>query len=173
MEGASLAPRDSGPAQVRTKTRAWHVAAALLGSKSSSIKCVVESTLQYTMPNTPLQVQDPPPLSSSSWPPDPWESVIPVLLNPAVNPQIDVQSPVPPVEELSSHRAVNNPYVDPPVHQLVVVNKAANTIHSPEDGPTKDCYGWDPMLDGEGGDTNSNQDLNILDNLHGKISGDK
>ncbi len=48
----------------------------------------------------------------------------------------------------------------------------ANTIHSPEDGPTKYCYGWDLMLDGEDDDSNSNQDLDMPDNLHGKISGD-
>jgi hypothetical protein len=53
----------------------------------------------------------------------------------------------------------------------VVVNKAANTIHSLEDGPTKDCYGWDPMLDGDSDDTNSNQDLDMPDNPHGEISG--
>jgi hypothetical protein len=67
---------------------------------------------------------------------------------------------------------VNNPYVYPPVHWLVVVNKAANTIHSSENGPTKDCDGWDPMLDGEGDNTDSNQDLDMPDNLCGKISGD-
>ncbi len=48
----------------------------------------------------------------------------------------------------------------------------ANTIHSPEDGPTKDCYGWDPMLDGKDVASNYNQDLAMLDDLHGKISGD-
>ncbi len=47
----------------------------------------------------------------------------------------------------------------------------ANTIHSPEDGPTKDCSGCDPMLDGKDDDSNFNQDLVMLDNLHGKISG--
>jgi hypothetical protein len=52
-----------------------------------------------------------------------------------------------------------------------VVNKAANTIHSPEDGPTKDCYGWDLMLDSKDDDSNSNQDFVMPDNLHGKISG--
>jgi hypothetical protein len=51
MEGASLAPRDSGLPQVRTKTRAQQAAAALSGSRISSIKCVVESTLQYATPN--------------------------------------------------------------------------------------------------------------------------
>jgi hypothetical protein len=149
IEGTSLAPGDSGRPQVRTKTRAQHAAAASLGSRRSNLKCVVESTLQNTMSNFPLQVQDPPPLSPASWPPDLQETIIPVLLNPAANPQIDDQNPVPPVGLLKSHRSVNNPYVDPPVHQLVVVNNAASTIHSPEDGPIKDCYGWDPMLDGE------------------------
>jgi hypothetical protein len=51
------------------------------------------------------------------------------------------------------------------------VNKVANTIHSPEDGPTKDCYGWDPMLNGDSDDTISNQDLDMLDDPHGEISG--
>ncbi len=107
-----------------------------------------------------------------SWPPDPQESITPALLNPTVDSQIDDQSPVLPVKELKSHRPVNNPYVDPPVHQLVVVNKATNTIHSPENSPTKDCYGWDPMLNGEGDDTNSDQDLDMPDDPHAKISGD-
>ncbi len=47
----------------------------------------------------------------------------------------------------------------------------ANIIHSPEDGPTKDYYGWDQMLNGEDADSNSNQDLDIPDDPHGKISG--
>jgi hypothetical protein len=47
----------------------------------------------------------------------------------------------------------------------------ANTIHSLEDSPTKDCYGWDPMLNGDSDDTNSDQDLEKPDNPHGKISG--
>ena len=100
VEGASLAPRNSGPLQVRTNTRAQHVAAASLGSRISSIKCVVESTLQYTMPKIPLQVQDPSPLSSAFWPLDPQESIIPALLNLAVNLQIENQRSVLPVREL-------------------------------------------------------------------------
>jgi hypothetical protein len=103
---------------------------------------------------------------------DPQESVIPALLNPAVDPQIDDQHPVPPVEEFKSHRSANNPYVDPPVRQLLVVNEVANTIHSLENSPTKDCYGWDPMLDGEDNDSNSYQVLDMPDNPHSKISGD-
>jgi hypothetical protein len=55
--------------------------------------------------------------------------------------------------------------------RLVVVNEAANTIHSAEDGPTKDCYGWDPMLNGDSDDTNSDQDLDMPDDPHGNISG--
>ncbi len=47
----------------------------------------------------------------------------------------------------------------------------ANTIHSPEDGPTKDCYGWDPMLDGDSDDTVSNQDLDMPDKPHREVSG--
>ncbi len=75
------------------------------------------------------------------------------------------------MEDSKSRRSAKNPYVDPPVCQLEV-NKAANTIHSPEDGPAKDCYGWDPMLDGKDDDSNYNQDMAMPDNLHGKISGD-
>ncbi len=54
----------------------------------------------------------------------------------------------------------------------MVVNKVANTIHSPEDGPTKDCYGSDPMLDGDSDDAVSDQDLDISDDPHGEIIGD-
>ncbi len=54
----------------------------------------------------------------------------------------------------------------------MVVNKVANTIHTQEDGPTKDCYGWDPMLNGDSDDTISNKDLDMPDNPHGEISGD-
>jgi hypothetical protein len=172
MGGASLEPRNSGPPQVRTKTRAQHAAAAPSGSRSSSsLKCVVDSTLQYTTPNIPSQVQDTPPFSSLSQPLDPQESITPSLLNPAVNSMIDNQSPVLPVEGLKSHSPINNPYVYPPVRQPMVVSKVENTIHSPEDGPTKDCYGWDPMLDGDSDDTNSDQDLDMPDIPHGKISG--
>jgi hypothetical protein len=53
----------------------------------------------------------------------------------------------------------------------VVVNKAANTIHFPEDSLTKDCYGWDPMLNGDSDDTVSDQDLDMPDNPHSEISG--
>ena len=53
----------------------------------------------------------------------------------------------------------------------MVVNKVANTIHSLEDGPTKDCYGWDLMLDGASDDTNSNQDLDMPHDPHSEISG--
>jgi hypothetical protein len=75
------------------------------------------------------------------------------------------------VEDPKSHISVKNSYVDLPVHQLLV-NEAANTIHSLEDGPTRDCYGWDLMLDGKVKDSNSNQDLAVPDELHGKISDD-
>jgi hypothetical protein len=67
--------------------------------------------------------------------------------------------------------SVKNPYVNLPVCQLVV-NKAANTIHFPEDGPTRDCYGWDPMLDGKDNGSNSNQNSAMPDDLHSKISDD-
>jgi hypothetical protein len=117
VEGASLAPRDIGPSWIRTKIRAQHVAAALSGSSSSSIKCVVDSTLQYTTPNdTSLQVQDPPPPSPAFWPVDHQVSVIPALLLPAIGLQINNQHPVPAVGDHKSCRSANNPYVDPPVH---------------------------------------------------------
>ncbi len=123
------------------------------------------------MPHNPLQVQDAPPLSSLSLPPDPQDSVTPAPLHLAVDFQTENQSPVPPEEGIKVYSPVNNPYVDLPVRQLVVVNKAANTIHSLEVGPTTDCYGWDPMLDGDSDDTNSNQDLDMPDDPHSEISG--
>ncbi len=136
------------------KTWVQHAAAASLGSGcSSSLKCVAVSTLQYTMPHNSPQVQDALPLCSLSLPPDPQHSVTLAPLHLSADPQTENQSPVLPEEGIKAHSPVNNPYVDPPVHQLVVVNKAANTIHSPEDGPTKDCYWWDPMLDGNSDDT--------------------
>ncbi len=52
MEGAILAMRNPGLLQVRTKMPAQHVGAALAGSRQlSSINCVVDSTLLYTVPN--------------------------------------------------------------------------------------------------------------------------
>jgi hypothetical protein len=39
-------------------------------------------------------------------------------------------------------------------------------------GPTKDCYGWGPVLDGDSDDTVSGQDLDMPDDPHGEISGD-
>jgi hypothetical protein len=164
IRGASLEPRNSIPLQVRTKTRAQHAAAALSGIRtSSSLKCVVVSTLQYTMPHNPPQVQGTSPLSSLSLPPDPQDSITPVPLHSTVDSQTENQSPVLPEEGKKVYSPVNNPYVNPPVRQLEVVNKVANTIHFSEDGPTKDCYGWDPMLDGDSDDTNSNQDLDMSD----------
>jgi hypothetical protein len=173
MGGASLELPNSGPPQVRTKTRAQHAAAASSGSRcSSSLKCVVVSTLQYIMPHKPPQVQDAPSLSSLSLPPDPQDSVTPAPLHSAVDPQTENQSLVLPKEGIRVYSPVNNPYVNPPVYQLVVANKAANTIHSPEVGPANDCYGWDLMLDVDSDDTNSDQDLDMPDNPHGEISGD-
>ncbi len=124
------------------------------------------------MPHNPPQVQDAPLLSSSSLPPGPQDSVTLVPLHLSADPQTENQSPVLPEEGMKAHSPINNPYVNPPFHQLVVVNKAANTIHSPEDGPTNDCYGWDPMLNGDSDDTISDQDLDMPDNPHGEISGD-
>ncbi len=141
MGGTSLELRNSGPSHVRTKTQAQHAAAALLGSRgSSSPKCVAVSTLQYTTPHNPPQVQDAPPLSSLSLPPDPQDSVTLAPLHLSANPQTENQSPVLPEEGIKAHSPINNPYVNPPACQLVVVSKAANTIHSLKDGPTKDCY---------------------------------
>jgi hypothetical protein len=170
--GASLELRNCGPLRIRTKTRAQHAAAASLGSRgSSSLKCVAVYTLQYTMPHNPPQVKNAPPLSSSSLPLDPKDSVTLAPLHSSAKPQTENHIPVLPEEGVKTHSPVNNPYVNPPVHQLVVVNKAANTIHSPEDGPTKDCHGWDPMLDGDSDDTVSNQDLDMPDDPHDEISG--
>jgi hypothetical protein len=172
MGGASLELRNSGPPHVRTKTRAQHAAAASSGSRgSSSFKCVAVTTLQYTIPHNTPQVQDAPPLSSLSLPPYPQDSVTPALLHLSADPQTANQSPVLPEEGIKAHSPINNPFVDPPVRQLVVANKAVNTIHSPEDGPTKDCYGWDLMLDGDSDDTVSDQDLDMPDDPHREIRG--
>ncbi len=92
-------------------------------------------------------------------------------LHSSANPQTENQSPVLPEEGIKAHSPINNPYVGSPVHQLVVVNEVANTIHSPEDGRTKDCYGWDLMLNGDSDDTLSNQDLDMLDDPNGELSG--
>jgi hypothetical protein len=76
MVGASLESCNSGPLHIRTKTRAQHAAAALSGSQgSSSLKCAAMSTLQYTTPHIPPQVQDAPLLLSLSLSPDPQDSV--------------------------------------------------------------------------------------------------
>jgi hypothetical protein len=164
MMGASLELSNSGPPCVRTKTWAQHAAAVLSGSRgSSSLKCVAVSTLQYTTPHISLLVRDALLLLSSSLSPDPQDSVTLVTVPLSADPQMQNHSPVLPEEGLKAHSPVNNPYVNPPVSQLVVVNKAVNTIHSQEDGPTKDCYGWDPMLDGDSDDTIFNQDLDMLD----------
>ncbi len=148
------------------------MAVALSGSRgSSSFKCVAVSTLQYTTPHNPPQVQDAPLLLSSSLSPDPQDFVTLASVHLSANPQTENHSPVLPEEGLRAHSPVNNPCVDPPFRQLVVVNEVANTIHSPEDGPTKGCYGWDPMLDGDSDNTISNQDLDMSDDPHGEISG--
>jgi hypothetical protein len=89
----------------------------------------------------------------------------------SADPQTENQRPVLLEEGIKAHSPVNNPYVNPPVCQLVAVNKAANTIHSLEDSPTKDCYGWDPMLDGDSYNTVSDQDLDMPDDPLDEISG--
>jgi hypothetical protein len=148
------------------------VAVASLGSRgSSSLKCVAMSILKYTTPHNPPQVQDALLLSSFSLSPDPQDSVTLAPLHSSADPQTEIQSPVLPEEGIKAHSLVNNPFVDPPVCRLMVVNKVANTIHSQEDSPTKECYGWDPMLNGESYDTVSNQDLDMPDNPHSEISG--
>jgi hypothetical protein len=116
MGGPNLESHNSGPPQVRTKTQAQHAAAALPGSRgSSSLKCVAVSTLQYTMPHNPPQVQDTLPLSSLSLPPDPQASVTLAPLHLSANPQTENHSPVLPEEGIKAHSPINNPYVDPPV----------------------------------------------------------
>jgi hypothetical protein len=173
MGGASLESRNSGPLHVRMKTHAQHAAAALSGSRgSSSLKCVAVSTLQYTKSHNPPQVQDAPLLLSLSLSPDPQDSVTLASVHSSADPQTENHSSVLPEERLKAHSLVNNRYVDPPVCQLVIVKEAANTIHSAEDGPTKDCCGWDPMLDRDSDDTVSDQDLDMPDDPHGEISGD-
>jgi hypothetical protein len=173
MVGVSLELRNSGPLCTRTKTRTQHAAAASLGSRgSSSLKCVAVSTLQYTTPHTPLQVQDALLLLFLSLSLDPQDSVTLAPVHLSAEPQTKNHIPDPSEEGLKAHSPVNNPYVNLPVCQLVVVNKAANTIHSPETGPTKDCYGWDPMLDRDSDDTVSDQDLDMPDNPHEEIGGD-
>jgi hypothetical protein len=116
MGGAILESRNSGPPRVRTKTRAQHAAAALLGSRgSSSLKCIAVSTLQYTMPHNPMQVQDAPPLSSSSLPLDPQDSITLAPLHSSADLQTENQSPVPPEEGTKAHSPVDNSFVNPPV----------------------------------------------------------
>ena len=95
MGGASLESRNSGPQRVRTKTWAQHAAVASSGSRgSSSLKCVAVSTLQYTTPHNPPQVQDAPLLSSSPLPLDAQESVTLAPLHLSADPQTENQSPV-------------------------------------------------------------------------------
>ncbi len=172
MMGASLESRNSGPPHVRTKTCTQHAAAALSGSRgSSSLKCVAVSTLQYTTPQIPPQVKYALLLLSSSLSLDPQDSVTLASVHSSANPQTQNHSSVLPEEGLNAHSPVNIQYVNPPVHQLVVVKKVANIIHSLEDGPTTDCYGWDPMLDGDSDGTVSNQDLDMPDDPLGEISG--
>jgi hypothetical protein len=116
MGGTSLESCNSGPSHDRMKTWAQHAAVALSGSRgSSSLKCVAVSTLQYTMPQNPLQVQDTPLLSSLSLPPDPQDSVTLAPLHSSAKPQTENQSPVLPEEGIKTHSPVNNPYGNPPV----------------------------------------------------------
>jgi hypothetical protein len=76
MVGVSLELRNSGLLHTRTRTCAQHAAAASFGSRGiSSLKCVAVTTLQYTMPHIPPQVQATPLLLSSSLSPDPQDSI--------------------------------------------------------------------------------------------------
>ncbi len=43
-------------------------------------------------------------------------------------------------------------------------------IHAPEDVPTKDCYGLDPLLDADDDDSDSDHDSEMPDNAQGEIS---
>ncbi len=95
----------------------------------------------------------------------------PVASPPAMGSQIQDQSSILPAADFKSCIPLKNPYVNLLVRRLVV-NEAANIIHSPEDGTIRDCYGWDLMLDGEEDDSNFNQDLAMPDKLQGEISGD-
>jgi hypothetical protein len=124
------------------------------------------------MPHTPLQVQDALLLLSSSLSLDPQDSINLASVHLSAKLQTENHIPDPLEEGLKAHSLVNNPHVDPPIHQLVVVNEVANTIHSLEDGLTKDCYGWDAILDIDSDDTISDQDLDMPDNPHREIGGD-
>jgi hypothetical protein len=117
MVGASLDSRDSCLSHIRTKTHAQHAAVALSGSRgsSSSLKCVAVSTLQYTTPHIPLQVQDAPLLLSLSLSLDPQDSVTSASVHSSAKPQTENHIPVLPEEGLKAHSSINNPYVDPPV----------------------------------------------------------
>jgi hypothetical protein len=117
----------------------------------------------------PLQEQDPLIPPPASQPEVHQESCIPGLSPLAVGLQIHDKRSVPPVEDPRSCMSMENTYIDPLVRQLVM-NEAANTIHSPENGPTRDCYGWDLMLDGIDKDSNSDQDSVMPDELHAEIS---
>jgi hypothetical protein len=99
MVGASLESSKSGPPCLRTKTRAQHAAAALLGSRGrSSLKCVAVSTLQYTMPHIPLQVQDALLLFSLPLSPDPQDSITLASVHLSADPQMQNHRSVLPEE---------------------------------------------------------------------------
>ncbi len=70
-------------------------------------------------------------LFSLSLSPDPQDSVTLESVHSSADPQTENHSPVLPEEGLKAHSLINNSYVDPLVRRLVVVNEAANTIHSP------------------------------------------
>jgi hypothetical protein len=48
----------------------------------------------------------------------------------------------------------------------------ANVIYAPEDGPTRDYYGWDPLHDADDDNSNSDHDSAMSDDAQGKISHD-
>jgi hypothetical protein len=118
MEGASLSVRDPVMLQARTKMRAQHAAAALVGSRQhSSIKCVEDLPLCSTMFNIiTLQVQDPLTLLSVSQPESQPESRIPETSHSAIGSQVQDQGSIPPVADPKSYIFLPNPCVNLPVH---------------------------------------------------------
>jgi hypothetical protein len=76
---------------------------------------------------------------------------------------------LPAVSKPTACTSLANTYICQMVHQLVV-NEAANVIPAPEDAPTKDCYGWDPLLDADDDNSDLDHDSEMPDDAQGKIS---
>jgi hypothetical protein len=49
-----------------------------------------------------------------------------------------------------------------------VVNEVANVIRAPDGISTKDCYGWDLMLDADDDNSDPDRDFEIPDNVQGE-----